>query len=85
MKPAKPVSTTPIARRDFLRLSGLASAGLMLGCYLRAAGDAWAVEVRAGAEPAADGAQLNAFVRIAPDGHVHIASAIFGRDRDFFN
>jgi isoquinoline 1-oxidoreductase beta subunit len=69
MKPA-----SNLGRRDFLRLSGLASAGLVLGCYLRTAGDAFAVEVKAGAAPVADGAQLNAFVRIAPDGRVLIAA-----------
>lgn len=67
-------ASSPLGRREFLRLSGLASAGLVLGCYLRGTGDAWAVEVRAGTAPAADGAQLNAFVRIAPDGRVFIAA-----------
>lgn len=72
MKPNVPSSA--LGRRDFLRLSSLAGVGLVLGAYLRLDGDVWAAEVRAGAEPVADGARLNAFVRIAPDGRAFIAA-----------
>lgn len=74
MKPATDNASSAIGRRDFLRLSSLAGAGLVLGAYLRLDGDAWAAEVHAGAAPSVDGAQLNAFVRIAPDGRVFIAA-----------
>ncbi|MEY4490004.1 MAG: hypothetical protein RIQ79_2512 [Verrucomicrobiota bacterium] len=69
MKPA-----TTLGRRDFLLRSGLAGAGLVLGSYLRLTGDAWAVEIHPGSAPSANGATLNSFVRIAPDGRVFIAA-----------
>ncbi len=63
-------------RRRFLKLSALAGAGLVLGSYLRFTGDAFAVELRGGAEAPPEGAQLGAFVRIAPDGRVFIAAHV---------
>ncbi len=69
-----PASAPTLGRRRFLTLSSLAGAGLVLGSYLRFAGDALAVEIRSGAQPAPEGASLNAFVRIAPDGRVFIAA-----------
>ena len=64
----KPAPRPLLGRRRFLTLSGLAGAGLVLGSYLRLADDAFAIEVRSGAQAAPEGAALNAFVRIAPDG-----------------
>ncbi len=66
-----PITSSALGRREFLKLSGL---GLVLGAYLRLEGDVWATDVRSGTAPASDGAQLNAFVRIAPDGRVFIAA-----------
>lgn len=63
-----------LGRRDFVKLSAMGGLGLVLGAYLRLDGEVWAAEVREGNAPAADGAQLNAFVRIAPDGRVFIAA-----------
>lgn len=61
-----------IARRDFLKFSGLASGGLVLGFYLRPFDSALAADV---VKPVA-GAEFkpNAFIRIAPDGVVTLVS-----------
>ncbi len=63
------METTPLDRRSFLRLSGLAGGGLMLGFYLRNG-----AEVFAAAPNAPVGFVPNAFIRIAPDGVVSIYS-----------
>ncbi len=63
--------TTPMDRRDFLRVSGLAAGGLLLGFYIRSSNDA------RGAETAPDSTGMfapNAFIRITPDGKVTIIS-----------
>lgn len=70
----KPHPARETSRRDFLKRSALGSLGLVLGAYFKLDGDVWASEVRVGAAPAADGARLNAFVRIALDGRVFIAA-----------
>lgn len=63
--------TNPIDRRDFLRLSAMASGGLVLGFYINSSGEAQAAESAAG--PGGSFAP-NAFVRITPDGKVTIVS-----------
>jgi len=62
----------PIARRDFLKLSGLAGGGLVLGFYLKSAGASSAADI---VKPA-DGTEFrpNAFIRIAPNGVVTLVS-----------
>jgi isoquinoline 1-oxidoreductase beta subunit len=67
-----PTLSRPFGRRDFLKLSGLASGGLVLGLYLKPAGLASAAEV---AMPVT-GAEFkpNAFIRITPDGVVTLVS-----------
>lgn len=64
--------TTPVDRRDFLRLSAIAGGGLVLGFYLKSAGNAFGAEV---VKPVA-GVEFkpNAFIRIAPDGVVTLVS-----------
>ncbi len=52
-------------RRDFLRLSGVAGSGLMLGFFLKGGTEVFASQAPAGFSP-------NAFLRIAPDGAVTI-------------
>jgi isoquinoline 1-oxidoreductase beta subunit len=66
---------SPLERRDFLRLSALASGGLLLGFYLKSAGSARGAEVvNASAGAAAGEFTPNAFIRIAPNGLVTIIS-----------
>jgi isoquinoline 1-oxidoreductase beta subunit len=67
-----PALSRPIARRDFLKFSGLAGGGLVLGLYLKSSGSASSAEV---AVPAA-GAEFkpNVFIRIAPSGVVTLVS-----------
>ncbi len=60
----------PLARRDFLKLTGLAGGGLALAFYIRSGGSASAQA----SAPAADEFAPNAFVRIAPSGAVTIVS-----------
>lgn len=69
-------TSSALGRRRFLKLSGLAGAGLVLGSYLRFTGDAFAIEVRGASEAAPAGARLGAFVRIAPDGRIFIAAHV---------
>jgi isoquinoline 1-oxidoreductase beta subunit len=64
--------TQPIDRRGFLRISGLAGGGLLLGTCLSFTDEAEAAApVLKGA---GGGASLNAFVRIGTDGVVYIAA-----------
>jgi isoquinoline 1-oxidoreductase beta subunit len=60
-------STTPVSRRDFLRVSAIAGGGILLASYIEPLGAAESLS----ATPAAD-ATLNAFIRITPDGIVTI-------------
>jgi isoquinoline 1-oxidoreductase beta subunit len=60
------METLTMDRRDFLRVSGLAGSGLLLGFYLKNGAEVYAANA-----PAA-GLEPNAFVRIAPDGKVSI-------------
>jgi len=62
----------PIDRRSFLRLSGLAGSGLLLGTYLGFDDDALATAPVA--KGVGGGAALNAFVRIGTDGAIYIAA-----------
>jgi len=61
----------PIDRRDFIKLSALASGGLVVGFYINSGGDANAAESAAG--PGGSFAP-NAFVSITPDGKITIVS-----------
>ena len=54
-------------RRDFLRLSGVAGSGLMLGFFLKNGTEVFAAQTPAGFSP-------NAFIRISPEGAVSIFS-----------
>jgi isoquinoline 1-oxidoreductase subunit beta len=67
---------TPVTldRRSFLRLSALTGGGLMLGTFLSFTEDGVAAAVSLVAKTDADGAALNAFVRIGPDGAITIAA-----------
>ncbi len=67
-----PTLSRPIDRRDFLKLSGLAGGGLVLGFYLKSAGASSAADI---VKPAA-GSEFrpNAFIRIAPNGVVTLVS-----------
>ncbi len=70
-------ASTPLlpshSRRSFLKLSGLATSGLMLGVYFRSATDAFGAEVVRASETAGKGDFTpNAFVRLASDGTVTI-------------
>jgi len=64
-----------IDRRSFIRSSALAGGGLVLGFYLRSAGEASAEVVKASESSTAGEFAPNAFVRIAPDGTVTVFSA----------
>ncbi|MEO7414789.1 MAG: molybdopterin cofactor-binding domain-containing protein [Opitutaceae bacterium] len=67
-----PTLSTPIARRDFLKFSGVAGGGLVLGVYLRPVGSAFAADV---AKPTAGGEfKPNAFIRIGTDNVVTLVS-----------
>jgi isoquinoline 1-oxidoreductase beta subunit len=59
-------ATTPVTRRDFLRVSAIAGGGILLASYIDPLS---ASEVGSGA--AAD-ASLNAYIRLTPDGIVTI-------------
>lgn len=59
---------TSVSRRKFLRLSGLASAGLALGFYFPAA--AKAATIINGSDAAALGVELNSWIFIDPSGKV---------------
>ncbi len=67
-----PTLTGPIDRRGFLKFSALAGSGLVLGFYLKSAGQALGADV---VKPVA-GTEFkpNAFIRIAPDGVVTLVS-----------
>ena len=60
---------SPVNRRDFLKLTGLAGGGLALAFYIRSGGSA-----RASLTTASGEFKPNAFVRIAPSGAVTIVS-----------
>ncbi len=62
--------SAPLARRDFLKLTGLAGGGLALAFYLRSGPEADGAE----STGAAGEFKPNAFVRIAPSGAVTIVS-----------
>ena len=62
----------PLARRDFLKLTGLAGGGLALAFYIRSGGSASAQA----SAPAAGEFAPNAFVRIAPSGAVSTLVAV---------
>jgi isoquinoline 1-oxidoreductase subunit beta len=61
--------STPLRRRDFLRVSAVLGGGLLVA--IRFAAPAKAMTALAGPEPAAD-FMPNAFVRVAPDGRVTV-------------
>ena len=63
--------TTLLDRRSFLRVSGLAGGGLLLGLYLRSGSRALAAM-----ESPATEFEPNAFIRITPDGAVTLISKI---------
>lgn len=67
-----PTLTGPVDRRGFLKLSALASGGLVLGLYLKSAGNVLGAEI---VKPVA-GTEFkpNAFIRISPDGVVTLVS-----------
>ncbi len=59
--------TSPVSRRDFLRVTAIAGGGLLIASYLEPLNAAAAV-----GQGAAGDASLNAFIRITPDGLVTI-------------
>lgn len=61
-------------RRSFLKLSGLASGGLVLGFYFRFANDAVAAEVVNASNPSVEFFAPHALIRIAADGTVTLVS-----------
>lgn len=67
-----PTLSQPLARRDFLKFSGLAGGGLVLGFYLKSSGATSAAEI---VKPAA-GMEFkpSAFIRITPDSVVTLVS-----------
>ncbi len=65
--------TTPVTRRHFLRVTGLAGGGLLLANCLEPIGGVLGSREARAAEPAADFVP-NAFIRITPDGRVTIVS-----------
>lgn len=67
-----PTLTGPVNRRDFLKLSGLAGGGLVLGFYLKSNDSATAAEV-VNASAGGDG-RLNAFIRISPENVITLTS-----------
>ncbi len=66
-------SSTPVSRRDFLRVTGIAGGGILLASYFEPLAAFDRTSPLAHANPLADPA-LNAFVRITPDGIVTIMS-----------
>ena len=69
-----PTLTGPVGRRDFLKLSALASGGLVLGFYLRSAGRVLGAEGDVVKPMAGVEFKPNAFIRITPDGVVTLVS-----------
>jgi isoquinoline 1-oxidoreductase beta subunit len=65
--------SAPVGRRDFLKLSGIASGGLILGFMFKSAGAAEAVNASAPAAATGDFVP-NVFIRITPSGAVTIIS-----------
>ena len=68
----------PIDRRGFLKLSAIASGGLMLGFYLRSGGSVFGAEpiVNASAGVPTGDFAPNAFIRISPQGVVTLISKV---------
>jgi isoquinoline 1-oxidoreductase beta subunit len=64
--------TADLSRRDFLKFSGAAGGGLVLGFYLASGQDGRAAEI-VNASQGGDG-KLNAYIRIAPDNTVTLIS-----------
>lgn len=60
--------STPVSRRDFIKLTGLAGGGLALAFYIRSGGEASA------AERGSSDFTPNAFIRITPAGAITIIS-----------
>ncbi|HVS52779.1 MAG TPA: xanthine dehydrogenase family protein molybdopterin-binding subunit [Opitutaceae bacterium] len=70
-----PTLSRPMNRRGFLKLSAIGGGGLVLGFYLKSAGDTSAAEmVNASAGAPATEFAPNAFIRIAPNGIVTLMS-----------
>lgn len=69
MKTHHALSSAPVCRRDFLRLSALAGGGLILGSFLKLSGNAEAAEV-SNALPAGGEFTPNAFIRLGLDGSI---------------
>src|ERR1019366_2605202 len=67
-----PMLSQPVARRDFLKLTALASGGLVLGFYLKSASRVLGAEV-VKPVPGAD-FKPSVFIRISPDGVVTLVS-----------
>ena len=63
------MSTLTLDRRSFLRVTALAGGGMMLATYVEPIAGAFAPPAAAGPAP-----QVNAFIRIAPDGVVTIVA-----------
>jgi isoquinoline 1-oxidoreductase beta subunit len=66
-----PTLSRPVNRRDFLKLTGVAGGGLVLGFYFKSGARAEAQVVNASA--GADG-RLNAYIRISPDNVITLTS-----------
>jgi isoquinoline 1-oxidoreductase subunit beta len=66
-----PTFSGPVNRRDFLKASGIAGGGLVLGFYFKSAGSAGAQVVNASAGA---GGRLNAFIKISPDNVITLMS-----------
>src|SRR4051812_9891417 len=62
---------SPLARRDFIKVSAAASGGLLLSFYISSKGDAEAAEAATGANGTFS---PNAFIRITPDNKIFIVS-----------
>lgn len=69
---------TPLDRRGFLKLSALASGGLMLGFYLRSAGLGYSADkiVNASSDLPAGTFVPNSYIRISPQGVVTLISKV---------
>src|SRR4051812_35384368 len=66
-------TTNPVDRRDFLKISALASSGFVLGFYIKSGGDAMGADM--GTAAAGKGTfEPNAFIKIMPNGAVTIIS-----------
>ena len=64
--------SSPVSRRDFLKLTGIAGGGLVLGFYFKGSAEASAAEV-VNASSGGEG-RLNAYIRIAPTNVVTLTS-----------